>query len=112
MVFHSFARVFGGGFGPDYERPVTGLSEEQFARSLLERPLGQGFRLREAARQFSHALFRHSEMRINPFILLVEPHFPITFLAPARGAWGGNLVGRMGAQVILRSDQAKDLLIA
>src|SRR2546425_11446253 len=98
MVFHSFARVFGAGLGPDYERPVTGLSEEQFARGLFEGALGQGLGLWKATRQFRHALLRHGEMRINPFILFVEPYLPITFLSPTRRTRGGHLVGRMDAQ--------------
>ena len=68
-------------------------------------------RLRKAPHQFGHPFLRHLQVGKNPFVLLVEPHAPVTFLAPARRAGRGDLVGGMHAQIFLGRDQREGLLV-
>ncbi len=62
-------------------------------------------------RQLGHALLRDLQVRINPFVLFVQPRAPVTFLAPARRAGRGDLIGRMAVQIFARRDERKDLLV-
>ena len=62
-------------------------------------------------RQPGHAFLRDLQVRINPFVRFVQPRAPVTFLAPARRAGRGDLIGRMAVQIFARRDERKDLLV-
>ena len=83
MVFHAAARVIGAGARAQNERPVAGLREQQFARGLPQRARRQGAGLFKSPRQSGHPLLRDLQVRINPFVLLVQPRAVVTLLAPA-----------------------------
>src|ERR1035441_9584742 len=83
MLLHTLARIVGAGSRPQDEWPVAGLGEQQLARGLLEHALLQVIGLWESPRQFGHAVLGDAQVRVNPFVLLVEPDAPIAFFAPA-----------------------------
>src|SRR5438046_4373244 len=58
VVFDTAAGVVGTRAGAEYERPIAGLGEQQFARGLLERALRQRAGAGKFSRQFGHSLLR------------------------------------------------------
>src|SRR6266567_8998820 len=111
VVLHPSAGVIRAGAGAQDERPIAGLSEQQFARGLFERAAGEAGGVGETARQFRHPLLGDVQVRIDPLVGFVEPDFPIAFLAPARSRRRGDLVRRVGAQIIPRRRQPDGLLV-
>ncbi len=111
MLLDSLAGVVRTCAGTENERPITGLGQEQLTRGLFERPFLEGTGLRKAPRQLRHALLSHMKMRIDPFILFIEPRAPVTFFAPARRAGGGDLVCGVTPQVFIWRDQLEHFLV-
>src|ERR1051325_6259738 len=107
MILDALAGVIGTGAGAQDERPIAGLRQEQLARGLFEGTQGQFVRFAETIGQRAHAFLRHPQVRVNPFVGLIEPHFPITFLAPTGGAGLADLLRRLAAQVIQRGGQGE-----
>ena len=105
VVFHAAARIIGARPGTQNERPVARLREQQFARSLFQGARLQAGGLGKFFHQIAHALLRDLQVRINPFVRLVEPDAPVTFLAPARRAGRGNLIGRVVLQIFAGREQ-------
>ena len=111
MVFDSLAGVVRTGAGAEDERPVAGLSQQELARGLLERPRGQAGCRRKLSRQSAHPRLRHIQMGINPLVVFIEPHTPVSFLTPTRRAGRCDLLGRVLAQIFLGRDQGEDFLV-
>jgi hypothetical protein len=105
MVLHAAAGVIGTGAGAQNERPVARLRQQQFARGLFQRArlAGRSPFSGKFPRQSGHAFLRDLQVRINPFVLLVQPRAQIAFLAPAGRAGRGDLVGRMPVADIRRA---------
>src|SRR6516164_3124953 len=66
---------------------------------------------RAAPKQLAHPSLRRCKMRVDPFVLFVEPHAPVTSFTPARGGGVCNLVRWVRSEKLTRSNQAKSFLI-
>src|SRR5437588_1494048 len=99
VSFHALPGVFRAGAGSEDERPIAGLGEEQFASSLFEGAFLQNPGLWMAFDQLGHTFLRDLQVGINPFVGLVEPDFPIAFVAPTGGARFGDLLGGIFLEV-------------
>src|SRR5713226_7602059 len=84
VVLHPSAGVIGAGASAQDERPIAGLSQQQFPRGLFERAAGQAGGGGETARQLGHPLLGDVQVRIAPLFRFVKPDLPIAFRAPAR----------------------------
>ena len=111
MVFDAPAGVFGAGFGPENEGPVAGLGEEQFAGGLAQGAGLEAFGGWKAVGEIGHAFLGDLQVRMDPLVGFVEPDAPIPFLAPARGAGRGDLVGRVLFQIFRGGDERDVLLL-
>src|ERR1041385_770304 len=104
-------RVAGAGAGAKDKRPVAGLREKQFTRCLTQGARRESAGVGKLSCKFGETRLRDVQMGQNPFVALVEPDLPITFLAPARGRGLRDLLRGMVLQVFVRRDKLEDLLV-
>jgi hypothetical protein len=111
VTLKTLPRVFRAGSRPQDECPITGLRQQQFAAGLFESAFLEARSFGMAADQGRHSFLRDVEVRVNPLVGFVEPHAPITLLAPARRSRFCNLIRRKLFQVFLGRYERKNLLI-
>src|SRR5262249_18732851 len=93
------------------KRPITRLGQEQFASSLFESAFFKLSWFWIPADERGHPFLRHLQMRINPFVLVVEPDLPVALFAPARSAGPDHLLRWIFAQIFPGRRQFDDLLV-
>ena len=108
MIFDALAGVVRAGARAEDERPVAGLGQQQLAAGLLERAPFEIAWCGETVRQLGHSFLGHLQVRVNPFVGLVEPDLPVAFLAPARSARAADLLRRLAAELIHRRGEREE----
>lgn len=112
VVASTFFGIFDGGIGCNDERPVGGLSEEEFSCRLIECAFEVAVGIGEASRQFDHTFFGAMEMGVDPVISIVKPDFEEAVCAPAREARHDFLVYGFDVEVFAWRNHFDFVLIA
>ena len=112
VVARTFFGVLDGGVGGDDERPVGGLSEDEFASGLVEGASEIAVGVGEFSGQLDHAFFGAVQVGVNPVVSVVEPDLEEAVGTPARQARHDFLVDCFDAEVFARRDHHDFVLIA
>jgi len=68
----------------DQERPVGRLRQQQFARQLVQRPFLDAVRVGVLSGEVDHLVGHDVEVRIDPVVAGVQPHFVVALVPPRR----------------------------
>ena len=96
VIDRALGRILARRSGSHEKGPIARLREQKFARQLFEHTINQFARIiLVRVCKFAHALRRCVQVRVDPRIILVDPHFEMAFIAPARCCRLNCLLGRV-----------------
>src|SRR5947207_13517779 len=101
MIERASRRVLTRGAGSHEKRPIARLREQKFACELFENAIGKCVCvLLMDSCEFTHAQRGGVQVRVNPRVVLVDPNFEMTFVAPARSGRFDRLLRRVRCEII------------